>query len=85
MELIFKKLAQFSASLVFFILAATAVVLYLSAKPAIEEFGVHFLFESRWGVEEKVELSALEQSQQELLSGSIDDEDFVTLGLFMAL
>ncbi|MDX2426378.1 MAG: phosphate ABC transporter permease subunit PstC [Cycloclasticus sp.] len=78
MELIFKKLAQFSASLVFFILAATAVVLYLSAKPAIEEFGVHFLFESRWGVEEKVELSALEQSKQELLSDRIDDEDFVT-------
>ncbi len=78
MELIFKKLAQLSASLVFFILAATAIVLYLSAKPAIEEFGVSFLFESRWGVEEKVELSALEQSQQELLSGSIDEEDFVT-------
>jgi phosphate transport system permease protein len=78
MELIFKKLAQLSASLVFFILAATAIVLYLSAKPAIEEFGVHFLFESRWGVEEKVELSAFEQSKQELVTGNIDDEDFIT-------
>ena len=78
MESIFKKLAQFSASLVFFILAATAIVLYLSAKPAIEEFGVHFLFESRWGVEEKVEPSAIEQSKQELVTGSIDDEDFIT-------
>ena len=78
MELIFKKLAQLSASLVFFILAATAIVLYLSAKPAIEEFGVNFLFESRWGVEEKVELSAFEQSKQELVTGNIDDEDFIT-------
>lgn len=77
MELIFKKLAQLSASLVFFILAATAIVLYLSAKPAIEEFGVNFLFESRWGVEEKVELSAFEQSKQELVTGNIDDEDFI--------
>lgn len=55
MELIFKKLAQISASLLFFILVATTVVLYLSAKPAIEEFGVGFLFESKWGVEEKLE------------------------------
>jgi phosphate transport system permease protein len=52
MELFFRKIAQLSASLVFVILAATTLVLYLSAKPAIEEFGVKFLFESRWGEEE---------------------------------
>jgi len=87
MELIFRKIAQLSASLVFVILAATAIVLYISAKPAIEEFGVNFLFESRWGVSEKVELSPSEQEQLESVQGmqgssasqgDIDDEeDFI--------
>jgi len=83
MELIFRKIAQLSASLVFVILAATAIVLYISAKPAIEEFGVNFLFESRWGVSEKVELSASEQEQLELAQGTQgssageEDDDFI--------
>jgi len=83
MELIFRKIAQLSASLVFVILAATAIVLYISAKPAIEEFGVNFLFESRWGVSEKVELSASEQEQLELAKGTQgssvgeEDDDFI--------
>lgn len=88
MELIFKKLAQLSASLVFFILAATALVLYLSARPAIEEFGLNFLFESRWGVEEiRVqpvpsegqaldEVPVIEDQEDMLLDDDfIDDED----------
>ncbi|PCH84847.1 MAG: phosphate ABC transporter permease subunit PstC [Piscirickettsiaceae bacterium] len=90
MELIFRKIAQLSASLVFVILAATAIVLYLSAKPAIEEFGAKFIFESRWGVEEKVELTSAEQQQQlELIEQRgetvasdddfiMDDDDFIT-------
>jgi phosphate transport system permease protein len=73
MELIFKKLAQFSASLVFVILAATAIVLYLSAKPALEEFGSGFLFESRWGVEEK-----LEQPVDDLTQQAVDDDEPVS-------
>lgn len=80
MELFFRKIAQLSASLVFVILAATTVVLYLSAKPAIEEFGAKFLFESRWGVEEKVELSATELSELELREadkGTSISDDFI--------
>ncbi|MBV1875771.1 MAG: phosphate ABC transporter permease subunit PstC [Cycloclasticus sp.] len=80
MELFFRKIAQLSASLVFVILAATTVVLYLSAKPAIEEFGVKFLFESRWGVEEKVELSPAELSELESLEadkGTSISDDFI--------
>jgi len=76
MELFFRKIAQLSASLVFVILAATTVVLYLSAKPAIEEFGAKFLFESRWGVEEKVELSPAELS--ELESVEVDKDTSIT-------
>tara|TARA_R110002096_G_scaffold194791_8_gene377201 strand:+ start:10505 stop:11491 length:987 start_codon:yes stop_codon:yes gene_type:complete len=88
MELIFKKLAQLSASLVFFILAATALVLYLSARPAIEEFGLGFLFESRWGVEETRaqpvlspnqvvdEMPVIDEQADALLDDDfIDDED----------
>jgi len=87
MELFFRKIAQLSASLVFVILAATTLVLYLSAKPAIEEFGVKFLFESRWGEEEKVELPPAELSELESVEAdkgeSIsddfieDDDDFI--------
>ena len=80
MELFFRKIAQLSASLVFVILAATTIVLYLSAKPAIEEFGVNFLFESRWGEEEKVELSAAELRELESVESDIDasiSDDFI--------
>lgn len=80
MELFFRKIAQLSASLVFVILAATTIVLYLSAKPAIEEFGINFLFESRWGEEEKVELSPAELSELESVKSDIDasiSDDFI--------
>lgn len=55
MEKIFARLSQISASLVFFVLVATLVTLYIAAKPAIEEFGAKFMFDSRWGVEVPVE------------------------------
>jgi len=93
MELIFRKVAQLSASLVFVILVATTIVLYLSAKPAIEEFGANFVFEDRWGVEEVVELSPSEQAEQDALKFELaesadelmesddfveeDDDDFI--------
>lgn len=54
MEKIFSRLSQISATSVFLILVATLIVLYLNAKPAIEAFGVHFLFDPRWGVEVNV-------------------------------
>lgn len=90
MELIFKKLAQVSAGLLFVILAATAVVLYWSAKPAIEAFGAGFIIESRWGVEESVEHDegqpdvlkelVVDEPEDEFIDDDfIDDEDdFVT-------
>jgi len=90
MEILFKKLTQLSASLLFVILAATTAVLYLSAKPAIEEFGAGFLFESRWGVEEQVTMdgdmpigvteSGVELSDEDIDDDDdfIDDEDFIS-------
>lgn len=55
MEKIFKSLAQVSASFLLFVLVATVVVLYLTAKPAIEKFGAHFIIDPRWGVEVQIE------------------------------
>ncbi len=51
MEKVFKTFAQLSASFVFVVLVATVAVLYITAKPAIEEFGAHFIIEPRWGVD----------------------------------
>ena len=51
MEKFFKISAQLSASFVFVVLVATVAVLYLTAKPAIEEFGAHFIIDPRWGVD----------------------------------
>ncbi len=50
MEKLFKILAKLSASFVFIVLVATVTVLYITAKPAIEEFGLHFIIDPRWGV-----------------------------------
>ncbi len=58
MDKLFQILTRISASLVFIILVATAVVLYLTAKPAIEEFGLGFVFDSRWAVTEILEKPA---------------------------
>ncbi|MEW5056699.1 MAG: phosphate ABC transporter permease subunit PstC [Cycloclasticus sp.] len=81
MELIFKKLSQLSAGLLFVILAATTLVLYWSAKPAIEAFGVGFLIETRWGVEEPLVVAdgQLESSDELTGSDSTDggDDDFI--------
>lgn len=77
MELIFKKLSQLSASLLFVILAATTLVLYLSAKPAIEAFGAGFLFETRWGVEESMLVDGATDKLDVTDSAEFDDDDFI--------
>ncbi|SFV51430.1 Phosphate transport system permease protein PstC (TC 3.A.1.7.1) [hydrothermal vent metagenome] len=48
MEKIFQKLALSSASLVFILLVGIFVTLYISAKPAIDEFGFNFISNSDW-------------------------------------
>lgn len=51
MEKLFQYIARASASFVLVILLSTVFVLYHYAKPAIDEFGLHFIFDSRWGVD----------------------------------
>jgi len=81
-EKLFKIIAQFSASFVFIILVATVVVLYVTAKPAIEEFGAHFIIESRWSVDVVKPLSSepltnqvSEKTNVESLGIEIDDTE----------
>jgi len=50
MEFFFKKISEFSATVILLILASIFVVLFIYAKPAIQQYGFQFLFEKRWGV-----------------------------------
>ncbi len=50
MEILFRKISSFSASIILIILTAIFVVLFIEAKPAIQKYGFHFLIESRWDV-----------------------------------
>jgi len=69
MEKLFQYLARASASFVLVILLSTVVVLYINARPAIEEFGLHFIVDTRWAVEVPIEeIPATETSHQESLS-----------------
>ena len=51
MEKFFRNISRLSASFVFLVLIATVTVLYITARPAIKEFGLHFIIDSRWNVE----------------------------------
>ncbi|MFK5880895.1 MAG: phosphate ABC transporter permease subunit PstC [Sulfurospirillum sp.] len=48
-ELIFKRVAFSSATLILFILLSIFIMLFISAKPAMSEYGLHFLVDSSWG------------------------------------
>ena len=50
MELLFRKLTSISATVILFLLSAIFIVLFIYAKPAIKEYGLHFLVDPRWGV-----------------------------------
>ena len=51
MEKFFKYLSTASANVVFVVLIATLIVLYINAQPAIKSFGPGFVTDPRWGVE----------------------------------
>ena len=51
MEKLFQKISFTSATLVLILLLGIFTTLYLSAKPAIDEFGLHFIVDKRWNQE----------------------------------
>ncbi|WP_457750223.1 phosphate ABC transporter permease subunit PstC [Sulfurimonas sp.] len=80
MEKIFQKLSFSSASLVLIILIGIFITLFDAAKPAISEFGLHFLVDPTWNKEVVVntENTSASAVQQETISDEDDmllDED----------
>ena len=55
LEKLFQKISLSSAAFVLVLLVGIFTTLFLAAKPAIEEFGLHFLVDPRWNVEVPVE------------------------------
>jgi len=88
MEALFKKVSALSATLILFLLTGIFVVLFIYAKPAIKEYGLHFLVDPRWGVEVSQnqnsvnntantsnQVATLQDSPQIVDSDTIDSDD----------
>ncbi|MBD3796474.1 MAG: phosphate ABC transporter permease subunit PstC [Campylobacterales bacterium] len=83
MEKIFQKLSLVSASLVLVILLGIFTTLFLSAKPAIAEFGASFITDERWNQEVPVEISTEDEAQTQETVASEDEsmiEDDILFG-----
>jgi len=86
MEFFFKKLSEISATVILLILVSIFVVLFIQAKPAIKEYGLHFLVEERWGVtvnlDNTTNIDTISASTQETLDDDaipMDDEDEIPM------
>ncbi|MBA1432445.1 MAG: phosphate ABC transporter permease subunit PstC [Epsilonproteobacteria bacterium] len=84
MEKLFQKISFTSATLVLILLLGIFTTLYISAKPAIDEFGLHFIVDKRWNQEVPLAQSddSLTQAQESASESeeisddaSVDDED----------
>lgn len=73
MEKIFQKLSLASASLVLVILLGIFTTLFLSAKPAIAEFGASFITDERWNQEVPIEISTEDEAQTQETVASEDE------------
>ncbi|MDF1878798.1 phosphate ABC transporter permease subunit PstC, partial [Sulfurimonas sp. SAG-AH-194-C20] len=73
MEKIFQRLALSSASLVFILLVGIFITLYITAKPAIDEFGFNFITDSHWN--KNVVLEAEDDMMLDEDDMMLDDED----------
>lgn len=74
-EQIFKYIAMASAGFLFVMLLAIFISLYMQAKPAVDEFGLGFLTEERWGETEKIENdSSTKAEMTETFKSSAEDE-----------
>ena len=73
MEKIFQKLSFLSASLVLIVLIGIFITLFSAAKPAVDEFGLHFLVDPAWNKE--VVIDTPNNSATTQASNEIADED----------
>jgi len=84
MEKLFQKISFTSATLVLILLLGIFTTLYISAKPAIDEFGLHFIIDKRWNQEVPLTQTADTLSQtptavDESADDEILDEDDILL------
>ena len=75
MEKIFQKLSFSSASLVLIMLIGIFITLFSAAKPAIEEFGLHFLVDPTWNKEVRIDTPSVTASAATVTDNTIADED----------
>ena len=78
MESLFKKFASSSATMILLILSSIFIVLFIYAKPAIAEYGLGFITDSRWGVEVALEKSVTKENKtitKEIKDDSLDEDD----------
>ena len=75
-ELIFKRVAFSSATLVLIVLVSIFVMLFLNAKPAIQKYGLDFLTDSSWNktIEVKTTNPKTNLSKQTVKSTSSSDD-----------
>lgn len=73
LEKLFQKISLGSASFVLVLLIGIFVTLFLAAKPAIDEFGLHFLVDPRWNTEVPVENSDMTKEPQAVSSSMTQD------------
>ena len=81
MEKIFQKLSLSSATLVFVLLIGIFTTLYLAAKPAIDEFGLHFIVNPDWNKEIVIQAPAatVDTIAADAEDDAIADEDDMIL------
>ena len=74
MEKLFQKISLTSATLVLVLLLGIFTTLFLSAKPAIEEFGFGFVTDKRWNQEVPLVETQNDATPQPLQESIADDE-----------
>ena len=75
MEKLFQKISFTSASLVLALLLGIFTTLFISAKPAINEFGLHFLVDKRWNQEVPLSNAATPNAAVSDTQASASDDD----------
>lgn len=78
MEKLFQKISFTSASLVLALLLGIFTTLFISAKPAINEFGLHFLVDKRWNQEVPLSNAATPNAAVSDTQADISDDDAIS-------
>ncbi len=77
MEKIFQKLSLTSASLVLIVLIGIFITLFSAAKPAIDEFGLHFLVDPSWNEEVVIDTPNTTATPAVTSDEIIDEDDIM--------